>query len=158
MPRRRPVTARAGADRSGRADDLPLGSLAYARDILDSEELVQAGRSAQPRDRGTAMLSRLGIRQKLALLLAIPLVAIVVVMAAFTAERIDDARAAQATARTALAAREIGGLIQSLQQERSARHRLPGLARPGAGGPGRPERDGPGHRRPARPSTPSPET
>jgi signal transduction histidine kinase len=64
------------------------------------------------------MLSRLGIRQKLALLLAIPLVAVVLVMAAYAVEQVDDARAAQATARTALAAREIGGLIQALQQER----------------------------------------
>jgi len=64
------------------------------------------------------MLARLGIRQKLSLLLLIPLAAVVLVMVPFTAERIDDARTAGTTARTALAAREIGGLIQTLQQER----------------------------------------
>ena len=50
----------AGAPRAGRRrvratpDDLPVGSLAYARDILDAEELVQAGRAARaagPRSR-----------------------------------------------------------------------------------------------------------
>src|SRR5690606_9207175 len=64
------------------------------------------------------MLARLGIRQKLALLLAIPLVALLLVMAPFTADRIGDARSAQTTARIALAAREIGALIQALQHER----------------------------------------
>ncbi len=64
------------------------------------------------------MLARLGIRQKLSLLLMIPLAAVVLVMVPFTAERIDDARTAATTSRTALAAREIGGLIQALQQER----------------------------------------
>jgi signal transduction histidine kinase len=64
------------------------------------------------------MLARLGIRQKLSLLLLIPLAAVVLVMVPFTAERVDDARSAQATADSALAAREIGSLIQSLQQER----------------------------------------
>ena len=95
------------------------------------------------------MLSRLGIRQKLALLLAIPLVAVVVVMVPFTAERVDDARAAQTTARTALAAREIGGLIQTLQQERLLAIGLPGLAELDRACPGRPERDRPRHGRPA---------
>jgi signal transduction histidine kinase len=64
------------------------------------------------------MLNRLGIRQKLTLLLMIPLTAVVVVLIPFTAERIDEARSAGATARIALAAREVGGLIESLQQER----------------------------------------
>jgi hypothetical protein len=64
------------------------------------------------------MLARLGIRQKLSLLLTIPLIAVVLVMVPFMAERISDARAAAATARTASAARAIGGLIQTLQQER----------------------------------------
>jgi hypothetical protein len=51
--RRRPAPTRAGADRAGRPDDLPVGSLAYARDILDnSGDLVQAGRTTRPRDRG----------------------------------------------------------------------------------------------------------
>jgi signal transduction histidine kinase len=39
-------------------------------------------------------------------------------MAAFTAERIAEARLHGGTANTALAAREVGGLIQTLQQER----------------------------------------
>ena len=64
------------------------------------------------------MLSRLRIRQKLSLLLMIPLTAVIVTLVPFTAERIDDARSAGATARTARAAREIGALIQNLQQER----------------------------------------
>jgi signal transduction histidine kinase len=64
------------------------------------------------------MLARLSIRQKLSLLLVIPLTAVALVMVGFTAERVGDARAAGATARTALAAREIGALIQTLQQER----------------------------------------
>jgi signal transduction histidine kinase len=64
------------------------------------------------------MLGRLGIRQKLALILAIPLAAVLLVLVPFTVERVNDARSAAATARTALVAREIGGLIQTLQQER----------------------------------------
>jgi len=64
------------------------------------------------------VLSRLRIRQKLSLLLMIPLAAVIVTLVPFTAERIDDARSAGATARTARAAREIGALIQNLQQER----------------------------------------
>jgi len=64
------------------------------------------------------MLGRLGIRQKLSLLLMIPLAAVVLTMVPFTAERVDDARAAGTTARTAVAAREIGAVIQTLQEER----------------------------------------
>jgi signal transduction histidine kinase len=64
------------------------------------------------------MLSRLGIRQKLAVLLVIPLLAVAAVLVPFTAERIDDARSAGVTARTADAARQVGALIQALQQER----------------------------------------
>jgi signal transduction histidine kinase len=64
------------------------------------------------------MLGRLGIRQKLSLLLLIPLAAVVVTMVPFTAERVDDARAAGGTARAGLAAREIGVLVQAIQQER----------------------------------------
>jgi signal transduction histidine kinase len=48
----------------------------------------------------------------------IPLAAVVVTLVPFTAERIDDARAASATATTATAAREVGSLIENLQQER----------------------------------------
>jgi len=64
------------------------------------------------------MLSRLNIRQKLTLLLVIPLVAVALVFVGFTAERVADARAHDATASTALAARDIGALIQTLQRER----------------------------------------
>lgn len=64
------------------------------------------------------MLSRLGIRQKLALLLVIPLLAVAAVLVPFTAERISDARSAGITARAADAARQVGALIQDLQQER----------------------------------------
>ena len=64
------------------------------------------------------MLSRLGIRQKLALLLVIPLLAVAAVLVPFTAERVNDARSAGVTARTADVARRVGALIQALQQER----------------------------------------
>ena len=64
------------------------------------------------------MLGRLRIRQKLAVLLAIPLTAVALVMAALTVDRINEARTYSTTAETALAAREVGGLIQTLQQER----------------------------------------
>ncbi len=64
------------------------------------------------------MLGRLRIRQKLGVLLAIPLTAVALVMSAFTLERVGEAQAYAATEETALSAREIGGLIQTLQQER----------------------------------------
>jgi signal transduction histidine kinase len=64
------------------------------------------------------MLSRLSIRQKLSLLLAIPLVAVALVMVGYTVDRISDARLHGATADAALAARDVGALIQTLQQER----------------------------------------
>jgi signal transduction histidine kinase len=64
------------------------------------------------------MLARFRIRQKLALLIAVPLLAVVVVMVPYVAERVGEARAAGTTARTADAAREIGSLIQALQRER----------------------------------------
>jgi signal transduction histidine kinase len=64
------------------------------------------------------MLNRLGIRQKLTLLLMIPLTAVVVVLVPFTAERVSEARSAGTTARIADAARQVGGLIEALQQER----------------------------------------
>ncbi|MBX6748884.1 MAG: nitrate- and nitrite sensing domain-containing protein [Micromonosporaceae bacterium] len=64
------------------------------------------------------MLGRLRIRQKLAVLLAIPLSVVALVMAALTVDRVSGARTYAATAETALAAREVGGLIQTLQQER----------------------------------------
>jgi signal transduction histidine kinase len=64
------------------------------------------------------MLGKLTIRRKLALSLAIPLIAIAFAMTANTAERVRVAQSRADTARIALAAREIGALIQSLQQER----------------------------------------
>src|SRR5260370_40442796 len=64
------------------------------------------------------MLVRLGIRQKVVLLLAIPLAAVVLVMVPYVVDRANDARSAADTARTALAARQIGSLMQTLQQER----------------------------------------
>jgi signal transduction histidine kinase len=64
------------------------------------------------------MLSRLGIRQKLGVLLVIPLLAVAAVLVPFTAERVSDARSAGVTARTADIARQVGALIQALQQER----------------------------------------
>jgi signal transduction histidine kinase len=64
------------------------------------------------------MLGRLGVRQRLGVLLAIPLIAVVVVAVPLIADRVDNARAAGATATAATAAREVGALIQGLQQER----------------------------------------
>jgi hypothetical protein len=64
------------------------------------------------------MLSRLSIRQKLALLLVIPLTAVGLVMAGYAVERLNDARDHGATARSAQMARDIGALIDTLQQER----------------------------------------
>jgi signal transduction histidine kinase len=64
------------------------------------------------------MLSKLSIRQKLALLLVIPLLAVASVLVPFTAERVNDARSASVTAQTADVARRVGALIQALQQER----------------------------------------
>jgi signal transduction histidine kinase len=64
------------------------------------------------------MLGRIGVRQRLGVLLAIPLIAVVVVAVPLTVDRIDNARAAGATATAATAAREVGALIQGLQQER----------------------------------------
>jgi signal transduction histidine kinase len=64
------------------------------------------------------MLSRLTIRQKLSLLLMVPLAAVIVTSVPFAAERIGDARSASSTARIAKVARDVGALIQNLQQER----------------------------------------
>jgi hypothetical protein len=64
------------------------------------------------------LLAKLGIRRKLALLLAIPLIAVVLVLVPFTAERVAQAGSASTTARTAEIARRVGSLIQTLQQER----------------------------------------
>ncbi|MET7424495.1 nitrate- and nitrite sensing domain-containing protein [Dactylosporangium sp. NPDC005555] len=64
------------------------------------------------------MLDDLGIRQKLSLLLVLPLSVVVCTIVPFTVERVDDARAAAVTARSARQARQVGGLAQDLQQER----------------------------------------
>ncbi|GAA1772199.1 sensor histidine kinase [Luedemannella helvata] len=64
------------------------------------------------------MLSRLGIRQKLGLLVAIPLLAVVATATPYVLGRVDSARSARVTADLADAAREVGTLVQSLQQER----------------------------------------
>jgi signal transduction histidine kinase len=64
------------------------------------------------------MLARLRIRQKLNLLLILPLIAVLTTTVPFVLERVDDARASAATAQAARAARGVGGLIQELQRER----------------------------------------
>ncbi len=66
----------------------------------------------------TALLARLGIRQKLSLLLIIPLAAVVLLMVPFTAERVDGVRAADVTANAAQAARAVDELVEALQRER----------------------------------------
>lgn len=65
------------------------------------------------------MLNDLGIRQKLSVLLTVPLFAVVCTTVPLTVERTDDARAAAAAARLAEAARDVGGLVQDLQRERA---------------------------------------
>ncbi|WP_327007544.1 nitrate- and nitrite sensing domain-containing protein [Dactylosporangium sp. NBC_01737] len=65
------------------------------------------------------MLNNLGVRQKLSLLLVLPLFAVVCTIIPFTVERVDDARAAAVTAQLARLARKVGGLVQDLQQERA---------------------------------------
>jgi signal transduction histidine kinase len=64
------------------------------------------------------ILSRLGVRDKLNLLLLLPLAAIVLLSIPFLADRVADARAAAATASTARVAQQAGTLIQELQRER----------------------------------------
>ncbi|MEV0133250.1 nitrate- and nitrite sensing domain-containing protein [Dactylosporangium sp. NPDC050688] len=64
------------------------------------------------------MLSNLGVRQKLNLLLLLPLLALVCTVVPFTVERVDDARAAEVTAGAARLTRNVGGLVQEVQQER----------------------------------------
>jgi signal transduction histidine kinase len=64
------------------------------------------------------MLDRIGIRRKLALLLVIPVMAVLATMAPLIWDRVSEARSAGATARAGEAARDIGVLIQDLQLER----------------------------------------
>lgn len=64
------------------------------------------------------MLARLGIRQKLVILLAIPLLAVIATAVPYVLDRVNTARSARDTADLANAAREVGALVQNLQQER----------------------------------------
>lgn len=53
LGRTRTAFVPAQTSRPGPAEDLPLGSLTYARDLLDSEPLVHSGRSPRAGDRGS---------------------------------------------------------------------------------------------------------
>ncbi|MBN1172525.1 MAG: sensor histidine kinase [Micromonosporaceae bacterium] len=64
------------------------------------------------------MLSRLGVRQKLSILLALPLIAVVAVSVPFTADGVEDALSARSTVTVAKRARSAAALIQDLQEER----------------------------------------
>jgi signal transduction histidine kinase len=64
------------------------------------------------------MLSRLGIRQRLSLLLTLPLVAVVATLLPFSVDRVDQARSAAATVDAARQAQQIGRLVQELGTER----------------------------------------
>ncbi len=64
------------------------------------------------------ILGRLGVRDKLNLLLLLPLTTIILMSVPFIADRVGDARAAAATASTARTAQQAGSLIQELQRER----------------------------------------
>ena len=60
----------------------------------------------------------LGVQQKLTLLLTLPLVAVVLTSVPFAVSQVNDAIAANATVGAANDARQVGFLIQDLQQER----------------------------------------
>jgi signal transduction histidine kinase len=64
------------------------------------------------------MLSRLGVRQKLSMLLVLPFTAVVFTVVPITVGLADQARAASMTAQAARQARQVGELIRQLQQER----------------------------------------
>ncbi|SDH67570.1 Signal transduction histidine kinase [Actinokineospora alba] len=64
------------------------------------------------------ILSRLGIRGRLNVLLLVPLTAVVLVAVPFVAGGVDDARSASRTADIAGRARDFGGLVWELQRER----------------------------------------
>jgi hypothetical protein len=51
MPRPRPLAAPITPEGPPRASDLPVGTLAYAREVLDSDRVVHVGRAARPRTR-----------------------------------------------------------------------------------------------------------
>ncbi len=64
------------------------------------------------------MLSRLGVRQKLSMLLLLPFTAVVFTAVPITVGLVDQARAAGSTAQAARQARQVGELIQQVQRER----------------------------------------
>lgn len=64
------------------------------------------------------ILDRLLVRDKISLLVVLPLVAVVVAMVPLLADRVNDARSAVGVADAARAARETGVLVQQLQRER----------------------------------------
>ena len=50
LTRRRLAAGEVAAD-TGSAEDVPVGSLTYARQLLDAEELVHVGRAVRSRQR-----------------------------------------------------------------------------------------------------------
>jgi hypothetical protein len=64
------------------------------------------------------MLDRLGVQQKLSLLLALPLAALVLTGVPFAVGRIDNVIAASTTADAARETRQVATLVEDLQQER----------------------------------------
>src|SRR5687768_16188615 len=68
--------------------------------------------------RSPTMLTRLSVRQKLSLLLTLPLTAVVLVVVPFAVERVDGSRAADAAIRTVGLAGQITTLAQEVQRER----------------------------------------
>ncbi|WP_088288720.1 ATP-binding protein [Kineosporia sp. A_224] len=64
------------------------------------------------------MLNRLQVREKLTLLVVVPLVAVALLLVPLLAGRLDVARSAGATARTATLARDAGVLVEGLQSVR----------------------------------------
>ena len=64
------------------------------------------------------MLNRLQVREKLTLLVVVPLVAVALLLVPLLAGRLDVARSAGSTARTAALARDAGVLVEGLQSVR----------------------------------------
>jgi signal transduction histidine kinase len=64
------------------------------------------------------MLNRLLIRDRLNLLVLLPLSAVLVMTVPFVVDRVRDARKASTTAAVVTTARQLGGLIQELERER----------------------------------------
>jgi signal transduction histidine kinase len=63
------------------------------------------------------MLSRLGVRQRLSLLLMLPLTVAVCTIVPFTVDRVDDARATVVNARLIAEAAQVADIVQQLQSE-----------------------------------------